>query len=169
MPQTADDIFFVPALKGPSGTGIASEHVIRSYIVPKFSKHVDTAKKFLLDLVAHASDGVYNSELYDFPAFTNTNAQSKLGGWLTTDPFGSHPANKLALLANAESWSTNVGHPGPANAAIGEVFGTFVLPNMMASAARGKATAKQAVASADQQVKAIFAKWRQRGLVGGHA
>lgn len=169
VPQTADDIFFVPALKGPTGNGIASEHVIRSYVIPKFSKRVDTAKKFLIDLVAHASDGVYNSELYDFPAFANTNAKSKLPGWLSTDPFGSHPSNKLALLASAESWSTNVGHPGPSNAAIGEVFGTFVLPNMMASVARGSATPKQAVASAQSQVEAIFAKWRKRGLVGGHS
>lgn len=168
-PQVANDVFFVPALKGPSGRGVASEHVIRSYVIPKFSKHVDTAKKFLIDLVANASDGVYNSELYDFPAFTNTNAQSKLPGWLSSDPFGSHPADKLALLKDAVSWSTNVGHPGPSNAAIGEVFGTFVLPNMMASVARGGATPTQAVASAQGQVEAIFAKWRQRGLVGGHA
>jgi ABC-type glycerol-3-phosphate transport system substrate-binding protein len=168
-PTVADDIFFVPALKGPSGLGIASEHVIRSYIVPKWATNVDKIKKFLVDLVGAAHDAVYNSELYDFPAFPNTGAASALPGWLQSDPFGSHPAGKLALLATAQQWSTNVGHPGPANAAIGEIFTTNVLPTMMASVAQGKATPKDAVASAAQQCEAIFTKWRQKGLVGGHA
>ncbi len=87
--------------------------------------------------------------------------------WLTADPFGSRPDDKLALLKDAESWSTTVGHPGPANAAIGEVFGTFVLPNMMARAARGEASPKDAVGEAEAEIKAIFARWRGRGLVGG--
>ena len=166
---TADDIFFVPALKGPSGTGLASEHVIRSYIVPKWAKNVDKVKKFLLDLVGAAHDSVYNSELYDFPAFSNTAAVSALPGWLANDPFGSSPANKLALLANAQQWSTNIGHPGPANAAEGEIFTTNVLPTMMASVAQGKAAPKEAVATAASQCEAIFSKWRAKGLVGGHA
>jgi Bacterial extracellular solute-binding protein len=166
---TADDIFFVPALKGPGGTGIASEHVIRSYIVPKWAKNVDKIKKFLLDLVGAAHDSVYNSELYDFPAFPNTAAASALPGWLQNDPFGSNPANKLELLATSQQWSTNVGHPGPSNAAIGEVFTTNVLPTMMATAAQGKATPKAAVASAASQCEAIFSKWRAKGLVGGSA
>jgi multiple sugar transport system substrate-binding protein len=167
-PPVADDIFFVPALKGPSRLGIASEHVIRSYIVPKWATNVDKIKKFLVDLVGAAHDAVYNSELYDFPAFTNTAAASALPGWLASDPFGSHPANKLALLANSQQWSTNIGHPGPANAAEGEIFTTNVLPTMMASAAQGNATPKAAVASAASQCEAIFSKWRAKGLVGGH-
>jgi hypothetical protein len=38
---------------------------------------------------------------------------------------------------------------------------------MMAAAARGQKSPKDAVADAEQQVKAIFATWRQKGLVGG--
>ncbi|MGE5290225.1 MAG: extracellular solute-binding protein [Micromonosporaceae bacterium] len=166
---TANDIFFVPALKGPGGTGLASEHVIRSYIVPKWAKNVDKIKKFLLDLVGAAHDSAYNSELYDFPAFSNTSAASALPGWLASDPFGSQPSNKLELLASAQQWSTNVGHPGPSNAAIGEIFTTNVLPTMMADVAQGKSTPKEAVASAAKQCEAIFSKWRAKGLVGGHA
>ena len=64
----------------------------------------------------------------------------KLGDWLDDDPFGSKPANKLAVLKDALDWSTNVGHRGYANTAIGEVFGTFIIPNMYARAARGRAT-----------------------------
>ena len=57
---------------------------------------------------------------------------------------------------------------GPANAAESEVFNTFVLPNMMADVARGT-SAKEAVGKAEVQVKAIFAKWRKQGLVGGES
>jgi maltose-binding protein MalE len=167
--KVADDIFFVPALKGPTGIGVASEHVIRSYIVPKWAKNVDTIKQFLLDLVAADKDAVSNSELYDFPAFANTPGVAPLPGWLQNDPFGSQPTDKLALLANARQWSTNVGHPGPANAAIGEIFDTNVLPTMMANAARGKSSPKEAVSAAHDQCEQIFAKWRKQGLVGGSA
>jgi multiple sugar transport system substrate-binding protein len=171
-PQIADDIFFSPALQGPGGKAIASEHVIQTYIIPKFSKQVDTAKEFLLFLADHASDFVYQSQLYEFPVFPKTNAQGKLfskGGWLDKDPFKSNPTNKLALLKNAEKWSTNVGYPGPANPAIGEIFDTNVLPNMMAAAAKGQRSPKEAVADAEKQIKQIFQKWRQKGLIGGNS
>ena len=167
-PDVANDIFFVPALKGPSGKGFVAEHVVRSYIIPKYSKNVDTAKKFLLFLADHSVDTAKNSKLYDFPAFKNSPAWSQLPGWLDSDPFKSQPANKLALLKDAESWSTNVGYPGPASAAESEVFNTFVLPNMMADAAKGT-PAKQAVAKAEAQIKPVFQKWRKQGLVGGNA
>ena len=164
-PSVADDIFFVPALKGPGGKGLASQHVVRSYMIPKWASNVDKAKQFLIDLVGAAHGAVYNSELYDFPAFPNTGAASALPGWLQSDPFGSRPASKLALLASAQQWTTNVGYPGAANAAIGEIFTTNVLPTMMASAAQGKASPKDAVASAASQCEAIFSKWRGKGLV----
>ncbi|HEU5389008.1 MAG TPA: extracellular solute-binding protein [Streptosporangiaceae bacterium] len=163
--SVANDIFFTPALKGPGGKGLASQHVVRSYMIPKWAKNVDKAKQFLLDLMGAAHDAVYNSELYDFPAFASTPAASALPGWLSGDPFGSKPANKLALLADAEKWTTNVGYPGAANAAVGEIFDTNVLPTMMASAAQGKSTPKQAVTSAASQCEAIFGKWRAKGLV----
>lgn len=164
-PDVASDIFFVPALKGPTGKGLASQHVVRSYIVPKWAKNVDQVKQFLLDLVGAAHDGVYNSELYDFPSFPKTGAASALPGWLRSDPFKSNPSNKLELLATAEQWTTNVGYPGPANAAEGEIFNTNVLPTMMATVAQGKATPAQAVASAAKQCEAIYSKWRAQGLV----
>ncbi len=91
----------------------------------------------------------------------------QLDGWLDQDPYGSQPANKLAFLKEAESWSTNVGHPGPASAAVGEVFDTFVIPKMMDKAARGELSPRDAVIDAESQIKAIYQRWRERGLVGG--
>jgi multiple sugar transport system substrate-binding protein len=91
----------------------------------------------------------------------------QLDGWLAKDPYGANPADKLAFLKDATDWSTNIGYPGPSNTAIGEVFGTFLIPNMFASAARGEASPEEAVAQAEAQIKPIFEKWRKRGLVGG--
>ena len=71
------------------------------------------------------------------------------------------------MLKTATDWTTNVGHPGPANAAIGEVFATFVIPNMFAKAARGDMSPQAAVADAEAKIKEIFQKWRGQGLVGG--
>ena len=170
-PDVANDIFFTKPLRGAQGVKpIASEHVIQTYIIPKFSKSQDTAKAFLLYLADHASDYVQQSELYEFPVNPNTPAQSQLfgsGGWLDNDPFKSTPSNKLAVLKDAADWSVNVGYPGPASPAIGEIFDTNVLPSMMAAAAKGDKTPKQAVADAETQIKAIFTKWREKGLVGG--
>ncbi|TMM14579.1 MAG: extracellular solute-binding protein [Actinobacteria bacterium] len=163
-PQVADDVFFTPALKGPHGQGLASQHVVLVYVIPKFSKNVDAAKQFLLNLSANDPAGTYNSELYNFPAFANTVPQ--LSGWVASDPFGSRPADKLKVLNGAAGWTTNVGYPGPANAAIGEVFTTFVLPQMMARVAQGKQSAQASVTQAETEVNAIFSKWRSRGLIG---
>src|SRR6266567_5463972 len=71
----ADDIFFVPALKGPRGTGWASEHVMGIYVVWKFAASPDLAKQFLRDLIGHYRDAVLASKLYNFPAFPGSVAE----------------------------------------------------------------------------------------------
>ncbi|MDQ4098043.1 MAG: extracellular solute-binding protein [Actinomycetota bacterium] len=164
-PAVADDIFFTAPLRGPRGQQLASEHAILVYVIPNYARNVDAAKEFLLHLVANYNQATNNSKLYDLPAFPSTVREAN--GWLENDPHGSKPPDKLALLKDAERWSTNIGHPGPANAAEGEVFSTFVLPQMMAKAARGQLTPQAAVAEAEARVKTIFQQWRERKLVGG--
>src|SRR5258708_17416337 len=65
----ADDIFFGPALKGPRGSGLPSEHVMGIYAIWKFAQSPDVPKQFLLDLVAHYPDAVTRSKFYTFPSF----------------------------------------------------------------------------------------------------
>ena len=184
VPEIAKDIFFTPALKGPRGTGYSSEHVIYMYIIPTYTKNADPAKKFLLDLVGNYDQAMYASELYNSPAFFDAPIPSGNRGyaavkdakklrdlhnaWFSNDPFAlpGEEKGKLAVLKDAEKWSTNIGHPGPANPAEGEVYATFVLPNMMAKAARGEKP-ETVVVEADAAARTIFAKWRQKGLVGG--
>jgi multiple sugar transport system substrate-binding protein len=165
-PSAANDTFIVKALEGPKG-GWAAQHVMYNWIVPNHAKNPDAAKEFLLHYTRNYARATWESELYDFPGFEKLSPN--LDDWLDNDPFGSQPRNKLAVLKDALDWSRNVGFPGTANTAIGEVFGTFIIPNMLADAARGKASPQQAVKSAESQMNAIFAKWRKKGLIGGGA
>ncbi|TDD95447.1 ABC transporter substrate-binding protein [Actinomadura rubrisoli] len=162
--EIGDDIFFAPALRGPK-TALAAQHVIQQWIVPKHASNPDAAKEFLLHYTANFPAVTYNSELYDLPGWPSLVPQ--LNGWLGKDPFGARPADKLALLRTATSWSANIGYPGPSNPAIGEIFSTNVLPTMFGRAARGHLTPRQAVADAERQINAIFKNWRARHLVGG--
>src|SRR3989442_7892097 len=126
----ADDIFFVGALKAPRGTGWASEHVMGIYVIWKFAQSPDTAKAFLVDLIAHYRDAVLGSKLYNFPSFPGSVAdpgaavaQKPAAGnkWLeqatASDPFRSKPPSQLQPIVTAPPWATNIGHPGPANPA----------------------------------------------------
>jgi len=169
QPEVGEDIFFRTPLLGPAGEdwALAHGHAVFIDMIPKHSQNVDTAKEFLMHLVANYTEASYESELYNFPAWTST--VPELSDWLADDPFGSVPPDKLAVLETANDWTTNLGHPGPANAALGEIFNLPILPNMMARAAQGQQTAEESVAQAEGEINAIFDKWRAEGLMGGGA
>ena len=170
QPEVAADVFFAKPLVGAGGPerALAHGHAVFNYMIPSHAANVDTAKEFLLHLVANYAAATDNSQLYNFPAYANA-APDLLteGGPLDNDPYKSDPPTKLAVLKTAESWTVNLGWPGPANAAIGEVFSTFVLPNMMAKAARGEMSPEEAVAEAETLARPIFEKWKAEGLIGG--
>ena len=185
VPEIAKDVYFTPALKGPKGTGWASEHVIYVSVIPKFAtENADLAKQFLLELVANYDRAMWESELYGSPSFFSTPVLSGDRGypavkdaktlrdihnaWFSEDPFAlpGERKDKLVPLKDAEKWSTSVGHPGPANPAEGEIFGTFVIPNMFARVAQGRQTAGESVKQATEECRKIFAKWRAQGLIG---
>jgi multiple sugar transport system substrate-binding protein len=166
-PHIANDTYFVPALQGPEA-GLAAQHVMYNYIIPKNSKNPDAAKEFLLHLTANFESATYNSQLYDFPSWPEL--APKLPDWLADDPFGAQPADKLAFLGDVETaaeWSASIGHPGPSSPAIGEVLGTYVIPNMFASVAQGNATPEEAARTAHRECERIFGRWRSRDLIGG--
>ncbi len=166
-PQVADDTFFTKALRGPSDAR-AAQHVLYNYIIPKHAKNPDAAKEFLLHYTANWKLATYHSKLYDFPSWPSLSPD--LGDWLADDPFGAKPADKLAFLGDVETatqWSASIGHPGPSSPAIGEILGTYVIPNMFARAARGQASPEETVKRAHRECEQVFTRWRQRGLVGG--
>lgn len=124
------------------------------------------AKNFVLDLANNYSHATYYAKLYDFPAYKSRVPQLDAeGGWLDNDPWGSKPADRLAVMKNADEWSIWLGYPGFANPAISEIYQTFVLSTMLANATRGKMTPQEAVTDAAEQMQKIFDKWRDSGFV----
>src|SRR5699024_3343353 len=146
-------------------------HVWFIYVLPEYVKDKDkiqAAKNFMLDLENNYSNASYYSKFYDFPAFSTQAPQLFAdGGWLDDDPWGSKPADKLAILKTAEDWTVWLGYPGYANPAIGEIYQTHILSTMLANATRGSATPQEAVDNAAADMRKIFKKWRDRGDVGG--
>jgi ABC-type glycerol-3-phosphate transport system substrate-binding protein len=136
--------------------------VIPNYVEP--GPELDAAKAFLMHLTANYNQAVFNSELYNFPAFAS--AVPQLEGWLANDPFGSRPPDKLTVLLTAKDWVTYLGWPGPSNPAVAEVYATNLIPTMMGRAALGEVTPQEAIDEAEAQINDIFAKWREKGYVG---
>ena len=171
LPDVARDIFFTVPLEGPAGPerALAHGHAVFISMIPKYSQNQDTAKEFLLHLVNNYAAAFEQSEFYNFPAWGSTVPDlATEGGPLDNDPYGSEPPDKLAVLKTANDWTVNLGWPGPANAAIGQIFGEGrILPNMMARTAQGQATAAESVAEAESEIAAIFDNWRGEGLMGG--
>lgn len=185
-PDIAKDVFFTGPLAGPRGDRWANVHVLYNYIIPKFAQaREDIAKQFMLHLASNYDQAIYHSKLYNSPSYFNTpipqnsrdypaveNAKTLkdlTDAWFANDPFrlDDEAEGKLASLATATEWTTNLGHPGYSNPAVGEIFNTFILPNMMAKAARGDLSPEKAVDEAAQHIEQVYAQWRQRGLIGG--
>jgi multiple sugar transport system substrate-binding protein len=174
-----ENYYFTPALKGPRAQ-LASEHVMSGYVVWKFSKNQDAAKEFLTALVDASRESMLASKLYNFPSFYGAAAEPGTpvakrpesgATWINAqcnkDPFGSTPPDKLALLAKALPWSTNLGYPGYGNPAEGEIFDTYVITDMFAKAATGALSPRDAMAEANTRARQIFDKWRQKKMVPG--
>ncbi len=71
----------------------------------------------------------------------------------------------MILDTIARKYTANVGFPGSSNAAVDEIFNTFLIPQMFAQVAQGKMTPAEAAKSAEHDMKAIFAKWRKLGKI----
>ncbi|MHC4597289.1 MAG: hypothetical protein ACYS19_20380 [Planctomycetota bacterium] len=83
---------------------------------------------------------------------------------ITKDP-KADPPDKYKVLEDVLDWTTNVGYPGYANAAIDEILGTWVIPMMFAKAATGELTPEDAIKETEAKCKDIFAAWKEKGVV----
>jgi multiple sugar transport system substrate-binding protein len=155
-PAMSRDIQIAPPLMGPA-TRLASEHVMDCYVIWEFAENKEGAKKFLADYIDDFEAGFQASEFYNFPCFPKTvpDLKARVG-----NDAKAQPNDKYKVLENALEWSTNVGHPGYATAAIDEVFNTFVVPTMFAKAAQDVLSPEAAVAAAEKEIRRIFDKWK---------
>ncbi|MGH7264555.1 MAG: ABC transporter substrate-binding protein [Candidatus Rokuibacteriota bacterium] len=160
-PEISRKIQLTKALKGPV-RAIGLEHVMDCYVVWKFAENVEGAKKFLVDYVQSFRTAFVSGEFYDFPCYPKT--VPDLAKLISNDP-KAHPPDKYKVLEDVLDWATNVGYPGYSNAAIDEIYNTWVLNVMFGKAASGAASPEEALREAEAACKRIFAKWKEKGLV----
>jgi multiple sugar transport system substrate-binding protein len=156
-----DKIWLAKAAQGPVRR-IGLEHVMSVYVIWKFAQNIDGAKKFLVDYVGNFREAFIHNEFYNFPCFPKQ--VPDLVKLISNDP-KANPHDKYAVLGDSLEWATNVGFPGYANAAIDEIYSTWVLNNMFAKASTGTLSPEDALKEANEKCKSIFAKWKERGLV----
>jgi len=160
-PEISKKIQLAKAPKGPVRR-IGLEHVMNVYVIWKFAENQEGAKQFLIDYVGDFRQAFLAGEFYDFPCFASTVPDLK--ELIANDP-KAHPADKYKVLEDVLDWATNVGYPGYANAAIDEIFNTWVINVMFAKAATGAASPEDAIKEAEVACKRIFTKWREKGLL----
>jgi multiple sugar transport system substrate-binding protein len=155
-PEMSKKIQIVPTAKGPVRR-IAAEHVMSCYVVWRFAENKEGAKQFLIDYIDAFGTAFKASKFYNFPCFPKT--VPDLAEQLQDDP-NAQPHDKYKVLGSVLDWSTNVGYPGYATAAIDEVFNTFVLPTMFAKVARDELSPEDSARAAEREVRRIFDKWK---------
>lgn len=156
-----EKILLAKAAAGPVRR-LGLEHVMDAYVIWKFAENIDGAKKFLVDYVDNFRTAFDASQFYNFPCFAKT--VPDLQKAIAHDP-KAVPPDKYAVLGDVLDWATNVGYPGYSNAAIDETWNTWVLNTMFAKAATGAETPEAALAQAETAMKAIWAKWKDRGMI----
>ena len=156
-----EKIGLAKAAKGPVRR-MGLEHVMDCYVIWKFSENIAGAQKFLVDYINNFKQGFLASEFYNFPCFSSTVPDLKQ---LIAKDSKAKPADKYAVLSDVLDWATNVGYPGYSTPAIAECWQTWVLNTMFAETATGAETPESALARADNKMKAIWAKWKERKMI----
>lgn len=157
----AENIWLAKAAKGPTRR-MGLEHVMDVYTIWKFADNIEGAKQFLVDYIGNFKQAFLASQYYNFPCFPQTVPDFK--SLIAHDP-QAKPNDKYKILDDSTEWATNIGYPGYANVAIDEIFSTWVISTMFAQAASGKLTPEDALSQADQEVRRIFKKWKDKGKV----
>jgi multiple sugar transport system substrate-binding protein len=159
--ELADRTMLAPIPAGPNGR-LGLEHVMHTYMIWNFAQNKRMAAKFLADLEIKYVGAFENSRFYNFPAFPRS--VPNVPRRLARDP--NTPRGKYRILDTiSKRYTKNVGYPGFANAAIGEVFDTFLIPQMFAEVARGRRTPEDAARVYHARIGQIFVKWRRRGKI----
>jgi len=155
-----DNLWIWPIPAGPHGR-FGLEHVMGCYVVWKFAKNKPAAEKFLADLIINYKQATMASKLYNFPSFPGAFPFNSIKSVAKND--AHKPRGKYTILNTiAEKYTHNVGYPGFSNAAINEIFTTYLIPQMFAEVAQGKMSAQDAVNAANRQMTGIYRKWKRR-------
>jgi len=157
-PSLAQNTAILPIPKGPR-QALGLEHVMGVHTIWKFAQEKALAKKYIRDQQLQYIGHFLNSKFYNFPAWPK--AVPNIKKKLQRDPSGKY----TVLDRISRTATTNVGHPGYSNAAIDEVFNTWLIPQMFAQVAQGNKSAADSVRETTAEVRRIFRKWRARGKI----
>jgi multiple sugar transport system substrate-binding protein len=160
-PDLAKTIGLLPIPKGPHGR-LGLEHVMHTYMIWKFASNKKTAVKFMAELELKYRGAFEASKFYNFASFPKSVQNVPVR--LARDPHT--PKGKYKILNTiSDKYTKNVGYPGFTNAAIGELFDKFLIPQMFAEVAQGKRSPDDAARAYQRQIGAIFTKWRKLGKI----
>jgi multiple sugar transport system substrate-binding protein len=152
----ADNLWIWPIPRGPH-MRMGLEHVMGVYVIWKFAKNKGPAKRYLADMAIAYQQHFTASKFYNFPTFPG--AVKNIQKQLAQDKH--KPLGKYTILGKiASKYTANVGYPGYSNAAVSEIFNTFLIPQMFAEVAQDKMSPADAARAAQNQFKVIFNKWR---------
>jgi multiple sugar transport system substrate-binding protein len=157
-PALAQNTAILPIPRGPK-QALGLEHVMGVHTIWKFAQEKALAKKYIRDQQLQYIGHFLNSKFYNFPAWPK--AVPNIKKKLQRDPSGKY----TVLDRISKTATTNVGFPGYSNAAIDEVFNTFLIPQMFAQVAQGNKSAADSVRDTTNEVRRIFRKWRARGKI----
>ena len=161
----SDDTWIASIPRGPV-MRLGNEHVMGVYVIWKFAKNKEAAKQFLVDQQLGYRQHFVRSEYYNFPAWTGAIKGGFKSIRAMTKQDTHKPRGKYTILTTiAEKYTTNVGHPGNSNAAIDEIFNRYLIPQMFAEVAQGKASPADAVRDFTKEAQSIYRKWQAQGLV----
>jgi multiple sugar transport system substrate-binding protein len=152
----ANDIWLWPIPAGPHGR-LGLEHVMGVYVIWKFAKNKGMAKRYLADMEINYQQHFTQSKFYNFPAWPG--AVKNLQRQLAQDKH--KPLGKYTILGKiATKYTKNLGYPGFSNAAVSEIFNTYLIPQAFAQVAQGKMAPADATKALGSQFNDIYRKWR---------
>ena len=161
----SDDTWLSSIPRGPH-MRMGNEHVMGVFVIWKFAKNKEAARKYLVDQQLNYREHFIRSQFYNFPAWTGAikGGFKEIRRLSAQDPH--KPRGKYTILTTiAEKYTTNPGHPGNTTPVIDEIFNTFLIPQMFAEVAQGKSSPAEAVSAFARKAQGIYRKWKNQGLV----
>ncbi len=161
----SDDTWLASIPRGPV-MRMGNEHVMGVFVIWKFAKNKEAARKYLVDQQLAYREHFIRSKYYNFPPWTG----SIQGGFkairaLTAQDTHKPKGKYTVLTTIAEKYTTNPGHPGNTTPVMDEIYNTFLIPQMFAEVAQGKSSPADAVSAFAQKAQGIYRKWRNQKLV----
>lgn len=154
-----EHLSLAPLPEGPAGR-FGPVFGANVYVIWRFSKNVELAKKFIVDYMVKIAAGIKASGFQNLPSFPGS--VPEISSMIHSD---DGPPLRYALLGEISETQTNLGYPGYTNAAIDEVLRKHILPGMFSQTVTGQLAPEDAMSQAHAAIKPIFEKWRSAGKI----